>query len=126
MYKQFICKYRFFSNNSLFNRSFSASCFISKPTDVDTTIIGGGIIGLATARQLSMDYPKMKIAVFEKEIEIACHQSGNNSGVIHCGIYYKPNSLKAKLCTQGNYAMYEVKHKCINYIFIHIILYDCI
>ncbi|HVA37360.1 MAG TPA: L-2-hydroxyglutarate oxidase [Candidatus Dormibacteraeota bacterium] len=67
----------------------------------DIAIVGGGIVGLATARELSMRHASLKIAVFEKETELAAHQTGHNSGVIHSGIYYKPGSLKAKLCTEG-------------------------
>jgi L-2-hydroxyglutarate oxidase LhgO len=64
-------------------------------------IIGGGIIGLATARALLKKFPKFKVTLLEKEPEIARHQTRNNSGVVHSGIYYKPGSLKAKNCTLG-------------------------
>ena len=67
----------------------------------DISIIGGGIIGLATAMKLNIQYPNYSIAVLEKEDELATHQTGHNSGVIHSGIYYKPGSLKAKNCIQG-------------------------
>ena len=67
----------------------------------DVTIIGGGIIGLSTAYQLLNKNPKLKIALLEKESEVAQHQTGNNSGVIHSGIYYKPGSLKAINCHRG-------------------------
>jgi len=67
----------------------------------DIAVVGGGIVGLATARELSMRHPSLKIAVFEKEKELAAHQTGHNSGVIHSGIYYKPGSFKAKLCVKG-------------------------
>lgn len=67
----------------------------------DLTIIGGGIIGLATARQVSLKYPKLKVCVLEKEKELASHQSKRNSGVVHCGIYYKRGSLKSRFCIQG-------------------------
>lgn len=67
----------------------------------DCTIVGGGIIGLSTARELALRYPKMTFAVLEKENDLSLHQSGNNSGVIHSGIYYPPGSLKAKLCVDG-------------------------
>lgn len=66
--------------------------------DSDVVIIGAGIIGLSTAYQLSSLMPNLKIIVLEKEIAPALHQSGRNSGVIHSGVYYKPDSLKAKLC----------------------------
>jgi (S)-2-hydroxyglutarate dehydrogenase len=64
-------------------------------------IIGAGAVGLATAYHLSKKYPNYKIAVVEKENDVAVHQTGNNSGVIHSGIYYKPNSLKALNCKRG-------------------------
>src|SRR5579859_876700 len=64
-------------------------------------IIGGGIVGLATARELLKRYPALKLAVLEKEQEVAQHQTGHNSGVIHSGIYYAPGSLKARLCVAG-------------------------
>lgn len=67
----------------------------------DVLIIGGGIIGLVTAKELSGKHPNFRIAVLEKELAIAQHQSGNNSGVIHSGIYYKPGSLKATNCIAG-------------------------
>ncbi|MDE2483562.1 MAG: L-2-hydroxyglutarate oxidase [bacterium] len=67
----------------------------------DTIIVGGGIVGLATARELLLRHPRLKLAVLEKEPELATHQSGHNSGVIHSGIYYKPGSLKARLCVEG-------------------------
>ena len=67
----------------------------------DQIIIGGGIVGLATAMQLSQRNPNIRILLLEKEKEIATHQTGNNSGVIHSGIYYKPSSFKAKFCRDG-------------------------
>lgn len=68
----------------------------------DYAVIGGGIVGLATAMALGGRYPQARIAVLEKEGEWAHHQTGNNSGVIHSGIYYKPGSLKARLSRAGN------------------------
>lgn len=65
------------------------------------TIIGAGIVGLATALQLKIKYPESSIQILEKENDVAKHQTGNNSGVIHSGIYYKPGSLKAKNCVSG-------------------------
>lgn len=64
-------------------------------------VVGGGIVGLATALQLIKQKPSLKILVLEKESELARHQTGNNSGVIHSGIYYKPGSLKAANCING-------------------------
>ena len=71
----------------------------------DVAIIGGGIVGLATAYQLSQKFPKLSVAVIEKESSLAKHQTGHNSGVLHSGIYYKPGSLKAINCRQGKKAM---------------------
>jgi L-2-hydroxyglutarate oxidase len=68
-------------------------------------IIGGGIVGLSTAMALGQRYPHAKILVLEKESSWAAHQTGNNSGVIHSGIYYKPGSFKAKFCRDGSYSM---------------------
>lgn len=64
-------------------------------------IIGGGILGLAIAYKLSKKNNKFKVTVFEKESKVGCHQSGKNSGVLHCGLNYKPNSLKAQLAVEG-------------------------
>jgi L-2-hydroxyglutarate oxidase LhgO len=64
-------------------------------------IIGGGIVGLATARQLRRINPSLSITVLEKELDVGLHQTGRNSGVIHSGIYYKPGSLKAQNCLAG-------------------------
>ena len=71
----------------------------------DICIIGGGIVGLATAYQLSKKHPKLKLAVLEKETSLAKHQTGHNSGVLHTGIYYKPGSLKAINCRNGKQTM---------------------
>lgn len=67
----------------------------------DFAIVGGGIVGLATAMEISHRYPDKKIVLIEKEKELAMHQTGHNSGVIHSGIYYKPGSMKAKTCVEG-------------------------
>jgi (S)-2-hydroxyglutarate dehydrogenase len=67
----------------------------------DIAIIGAGIVGLGTALALTERFPRYSLAIIEKEPEIASHQTGHNSGVIHAGIYYKPGSYKARLCTQG-------------------------
>lgn len=67
----------------------------------DIAIVGGGIVGLATAYQINQERPDLKVILFEKENKIASHQTGNNSGVIHSGVYYKPGSLKAKNCFEG-------------------------
>ncbi|MGA2070206.1 MAG: L-2-hydroxyglutarate oxidase [Sedimentisphaerales bacterium] len=69
--------------------------------DFDITIIGGGIVGLATAYKITTSHPRLRIAVLEKEPTLAGHQTGHNSGVIHSGLYYKPGSAKARTCTDG-------------------------
>ncbi len=70
-------------------------------------VIGGGIIGLAVARELANRYPGIQVTVFEKEDRVAAHQSGHNSGVVHAGIYYTPGSLKARLCLRGGSLLRE-------------------
>lgn len=105
----------------------------SKAKTADVCIVGGGLVGLATARELLMRHPKLDVCVLEKEkrvgtcedgetpkvsfdaffVSLAAHQSGHNSGVIHAGIYYKPGSLKAKLCVEGldlSYEFFEANH----------------
>ncbi|MBI2157169.1 MAG: FAD-dependent oxidoreductase, partial [Candidatus Rokubacteria bacterium] len=66
--------------------------------EYDVAIIGGGIVGLATARALRERAPGLRLVLLEKEPKLATHQTGHNSGVIHSGIYYKPGSHKARLC----------------------------
>ncbi|MBD2208545.1 L-2-hydroxyglutarate oxidase [Calothrix sp. FACHB-156] len=73
----------------------------------DFAIIGGGIVGLSTGMALGKRYPNARILVLEKESNWAFHQTGNNSGVIHSGIYYKPGSYKAKFCRDGANSMVE-------------------
>jgi L-2-hydroxyglutarate oxidase len=68
-------------------------------------IIGAGIVGLATSLQLVRRYPWIKVVVLDKEKQVASHQTGHNSGVLHSGLYYKPGSLKARLCVEGRDAM---------------------
>ncbi len=67
----------------------------------DLAVIGGGIVGLATARALLAERPGLRLVILEKEARLASHQTGHNSGVIHSGIYYKPGSHKARLCVEG-------------------------
>jgi (S)-2-hydroxyglutarate dehydrogenase len=71
----------------------------------DLVIIGGGVVGLSTALHMLHTFPKLRLLLVEKEDRVARHQSGHNSGVIHSGIYYKPGSLKARLCVAGRDAM---------------------
>lgn len=75
--------------------------------EFDLIIIGAGLVGLATAYQAKLKSPGLKIAVLEKEADVAIHQSGHNSGVIHSGIYYKPGSLKAKNCLEGYHSIID-------------------
>jgi (S)-2-hydroxyglutarate dehydrogenase len=77
----------------------------------DCAIIGGGIVGLATAMAVGQRQPGSKIVVLEKEHEIALHQTGRNSGVIHSGIYYKPGSLKARFAREGSRSMVDFCEK---------------
>lgn len=85
-------------------RYFSA---IKNGSSYDIVVVGGGIVGMATARELQLRYPKYKCAVLEKEKTLGEHQSGHNSGVLHAGIYYKPGTLKARLCVEGMKLAYE-------------------
>ena len=71
----------------------------------DVVIVGGGIVGLATAREILSRMPHLRVLLVEKEPQVATQQTGHNSGVIHSGIYYKPGSLKAKTCVKGARAM---------------------
>lgn len=79
----------------------------------DIVIVGGGIVGAATLYQLQQRYPNRTILLIEKERELAGHQTGNNSGVIHSGLYYPPGSLKAKNCVEGRRALvrFAEEHK---------------
>nr|XP_048271586.1 L-2-hydroxyglutarate dehydrogenase, mitochondrial isoform X1 [Myodes glareolus] len=79
----------------------------SSTSSFDIVIVGGGIVGLASARTLILKHPGLSIGVVEKEKDLALHQTGRNSGVIHSGVYYKPESLKAKLCVEGAALIYE-------------------
>src|SRR6201995_1219402 len=84
---------------------------------MEIAIAGAGIVGLATAHQSVCSYPRIQVSVLEKETGPARHQTGNNSGVLHCGLYYKPGSQKAKLAVQGIRRMvefcerHEVRHE---------------
>ena len=81
--------------------------------ECDVVVIGGGIVGTATALALAQQTSGLRITVLEKEAELAQHQTGNNSGVIHSGLYYRPGSLKAKNCVAGRQALYAfcAEHK---------------
>lgn len=73
----------------------------------DFIIVGAGIVGLSTAYKLSLEYAGADILILEKEDHVAAHQTGNNSGVIHSGIYYKPNSYRAKNCVNGRHQLVD-------------------
>jgi 2-hydroxyglutarate dehydrogenase len=77
------------------------------PARCDLAIVGGGIVGLAVARELGRRHPRRTVCVLEREPELGTHQTGHNSGVIHAGVYYVPGSLKARLCVQGARELYE-------------------
>lgn len=79
---------------------------MSPAESFEIVVIGGGLVGLATARALAHDHHR-HVAVLEAEPELASHQSRHNSGVIHSGLYYRPGSLKARLCSAGREALYE-------------------
>ena len=75
--------------------------------ECDLAVVGAGIVGLAVARELQDRRPQLSVTVLEREGEVGFHQTGHNSGVIHAGLYYKPGSLKAKLCVEGAAELYE-------------------
>jgi (S)-2-hydroxyglutarate dehydrogenase len=77
------------------------------PSPQDVVVIGGGIVGLATALAVTDAYPRARLLIVEKEPRLGSHQTGHNSGVIHSGVYYKPGSLKARLCVEGAALMKE-------------------
>src|SRR5215208_1458984 len=76
------------------------------PRQCDVVVIGGGILGLAVARELLARHPGWSLCVLERENRLAAHQTSHSSGVIHAGIYYAPGSLKARLCVEGARLLY--------------------
>ena len=80
----------------------------------DIIVIGGGIVGLATALRIKEQQPHLKLALLEKETRLSAHQTGHNSGVIHSGVYYKPGSLKATNCIQGYRLLLRVLRRTRN------------
>jgi L-2-hydroxyglutarate oxidase LhgO len=82
----------------------------------DVVVVGGGLVGLATAWQLQRRRPGLRVLVLEKEDRLAAHQSGHNSGVVHSGVYYQPGSLKAQLCVRGKQQLEEfIERRGIRY-----------
>ena len=77
------------------------------PTACDIAVVGAGIVGLATARELAGRHPSLRVAVLERDEAIAAHQTSHSSGVVHAGIYYEPGSLKARLCVTGMSELYD-------------------
>ena len=73
----------------------------------DIAVIGGGVVGLSFAMQAAQRFANKRVLVLEKESGVAQHQTGHNSGVIHSGVYYKPGSLKARLCVAGAQEMVD-------------------
>jgi len=73
----------------------------------DVVVIGGGIVGLSVAMEITRRFPRLRLLLVEKEDRVARHQSGHNSGVIHSGVYYKPGSHKARMCVEGAAAMVD-------------------
>jgi L-2-hydroxyglutarate oxidase len=76
--------------------------------ECDVAVVGGGILGVAVARELASRRPQRRVVVLEREPELGAHQTSHNSGVIHAGIYYAPGSLKARLCVSGARELYEL------------------
>jgi L-2-hydroxyglutarate oxidase len=87
--------------------SLDPASYQSAPARTDLTIVGGGIVGLAVARELARRFPSSSICVLERERELGRHQTAHNSGVIHAGVYYKPGSAKARLCVRGAAELYR-------------------
>jgi (S)-2-hydroxyglutarate dehydrogenase len=83
------------------------SAQVQAPSRCDLAIVGGGIVGLAVARELTRRHPRASVCVLEREASVGTHQTGHNSGVIHAGVYYTPGSLKARLCVEGARELYE-------------------
>ena len=89
----------------------SASPPLALEDEFDVAVVGGGIIGLATAREVLTRFPHLRVVVLEKEREVGAHQSSHNSGVIHAGMYYPAGSVMAATCVRGSKLMYEFAAK---------------
>ncbi len=83
------------------------SAQLTPPHRCDLAVVGGGIVGLAVARELIRRNPRASVCVLEREADVGMHQTGHSSGVIHAGVYYRPGSLKARLCVEGARELYE-------------------
>jgi len=83
----------------------------TQPQKCDVLIIGGGIIGLSIGIALLESKPSLKVIIAEKEKSLGLHASGRNSGVLHAGFYYSPDSLKAKFCRDGNKELRKIAKK---------------
>lgn len=94
-------------NIKLFIRPYYRSYSQCQKNNYDVLVVGGGIVGFATARALLIRNKRLQVALVEKENGPSVHQSGHNSGVIHAGIYYKPGTMRAKMCIDGLYKTYE-------------------
>ena len=80
---------------------------LQPPAECDLAVIGAGILGLTVARELTRRHPGLQTVMFERDGQVAGHQTGRNSGVVHAGIYYAPGSLKARLCVEGARELYS-------------------
>lgn len=90
-----------------FTSSYTRFYSKDRKNSYDVLVVGGGIVGFATARALLSRNKHLRVGLVEKENRPSVHQSGHNSGVIHAGIYYKPGSMRAKMCIEGLYKTYE-------------------
>ncbi len=88
------------------SRGETTSSFAPPPARCDLAVVGGGIVGLAIARELTRRHPRSRVCVLEREARLGSHQTAHNSGVVHAGVYYTPGSLKARLCVQGARELY--------------------
>jgi len=86
----------------------SAAGVAGPPEQCDLAVVGAGIVGLAVACELKRRRPGLAVTVLEREDDIATHQTARSSGVVHAGIYYKPGSLKARLCVEGARELYDL------------------
>ncbi|EAN78331.1 hypothetical protein, conserved [Trypanosoma brucei brucei TREU927] len=92
-------------------RAFSTFSIDNRREFYDVAVVGGGIVGVATAREIKQRFPSKRVIMLEKEADVALHQSSHNSGVVHAGMYYKQNSLMARLCPRGHDLIMEYCRK---------------